>query len=41
LNNGSFKSHVLIEQDMPRGSKLSKDQLDKIQCWADNGFPEN
>lgn len=40
LKNGSFKKHVLIEQDMPQGSKLTKDQLDKIQCWSDNGFPE-
>ncbi len=40
LSNGEFKKRVLVEQDMPRGSKLSKDQLNKIQCWADAGFPE-
>ncbi len=40
LNSGAFKSQVLTNQSMPRGSKLSSDQLNKIQCWADAGFPE-
>ena len=40
LNNGSFESEVLKNQTMPEGSSLSESQLNKIQCWADNGFPE-
>lgn len=40
LTNGQFTSHVLSSKDMPRGSSLSSDQLSKIQCWADAGYPE-
>ena len=39
--NGKFKKHVLQDQDMPESGPLSADQLNKIQCWVDNGFPEN
>ena len=42
LDNGSFKRSVLEDQTMPEGSaKLSKDELNKMQCWSENGFPEN
>ena len=41
LQNGSFRREVLVDQTMPQGSSLSQDQLNKIQCWANNGFPEN
>ncbi|MFM9985329.1 MAG: hypothetical protein ACKVOK_08870 [Flavobacteriales bacterium] len=42
LDNGSFKRSVLEDQTMPEGSaKLSKDELNKLQCWSENGFPEN
>lgn len=42
LDNGSFKKAVLEDQTMPDGSaKLSRDQLNKIQCWSENGYPEN
>lgn len=40
LENGQFTSHVLTSQDMPRNATLSSDQLNKIQCWADAGYPE-
>ncbi|MCB9234822.1 MAG: hypothetical protein H6581_24425 [Bacteroidia bacterium] len=41
LNNGRFESTVLVQQTMPLGSQLSQSQLNALQCWADNGFPEN
>jgi hypothetical protein len=41
LQSGSFSKEVLKDQTMPKGSALSQDQLNKIQCWADNGFLEN
>jgi hypothetical protein len=41
LDNGSFRREVLVDQTMPQGSSLSQDQLNKIQCWVNNGFPEN
>ncbi len=40
LGDGQFNSHVLMNQDMPRNGKLSTDELNKIQCWADAGYPE-
>ncbi len=39
--NGSFNNSVLIDQVMPQGSTLSQDQLNKIKCWVDNGYPQN
>lgn len=42
LDNGKFKRLVLEEQVMPKGpAKLSPDELNKIQCWVNNGYPEN
>ena len=41
LQNGDFKREVLTSQTMPQGSSLTQEQINKIQCWADNGFPEN
>lgn len=38
--NGKFTQHVLTNQDMPQGSSLSSDQLNKIQCWVNNGYPQ-
>ena len=40
-DNGKFQSQVLDNQTMPKGSSLSSDQLNKIQCWIDNGYPKN
>ena len=41
LQNGSFRREVLVDQTMPQGSSLTQDQLNKIQCWVDDDFPEN
>jgi hypothetical protein len=41
LLDGSFSREVLTDQTMPKNSSLSQDQLNKIQCWVNNGFPEN
>ena len=39
--NGEFEKEVLINQSMPEGGSLSQDDLNKLQCWVENGFPEN
>ncbi|MCH2229084.1 MAG: hypothetical protein MK105_01975 [Crocinitomicaceae bacterium] len=41
LNNGSFAKEVLTDQTMPQGGSLDATTLNKLQCWVDNGFPEN
>lgn len=38
--NGQFAQHVLTDQDMPKSSSLTSDQLNKIQCWVNNGYPQ-
>lgn len=39
-SNGKFAQHVLTDQDMPQGGSLTTDQLNKIQCWVNNGYPQ-
>ncbi len=41
LTNGSFKERVITKKDMPKGSTFSADDLNKIQCWIDAGYPQN
>ena len=41
LSNGKFKSEVLIDQTMPRNGSLSQEEIDAIQCWSENDYPEN
>lgn len=41
VNNGQFEKEVLSNQTMPEDATLSQDELNKIQCWADAGYPEN
>jgi hypothetical protein len=41
LQGGSFRREVLVDQTMPQGSSLTQDQINKIQCWVNDGFPEN
>jgi len=41
LTNGSFKREVLTNQTMPENSSLSQSQLNTIQCWVNDGYPEN
>lgn len=41
LQNGDFKREALTNQTMPQGSSLTQEQINKIWCWADDGYPEN
>jgi hypothetical protein len=41
LEGGDFKREVLVNQTMPQGSSLTQDQINTIQCWVTNDFPEN
>lgn len=41
INSGQFESVVLEKQTMPRGGNLSQSEINAIQCWVDNGYPEN
>ena len=43
LNNGAFKDRVLVKQDMPKGNRktLTQEEINKLQCWLDNNYPEN
>lgn len=41
LSNGKFNQHVQVDQDMPQSGPLTADQLNKIQCWVEAGYPEN
>ena len=41
LNNGKFRSEVLEQQTMPQGNNLSESDLNKLQCWVENNYPEN
>ena len=41
ISNGNFEKKVLVDQTMPRNGFLTQDQIDLIQCWVDNGYPEN
>jgi len=38
--NGEFTREVLTDQTMPKNSSLSQDEINKIQCWANDGFPQ-
>ena len=40
LDNGNFTNRILTKQDMPKGTTLSQDELNLMQCWMENGFPE-
>jgi hypothetical protein len=41
LLNGRFEQQVLESRAMPRGETLPDSSLAKLQCWLENGFPEN
>jgi len=41
LANRKFKTKVIDDRSMPKGGKLTDEQLIKIQCWVDNNYPEN
>ncbi|MCB0430858.1 MAG: hypothetical protein H6546_08365 [Chitinophagales bacterium] len=40
LTNGAFNKQVMETQNMPKGSSLSQAQLNTLQCWVENGYPE-
>jgi len=42
IASGAFKREVLTDQTMPKGSaNLSQKNLNLIQCWVNDGYPEN
>ena len=41
LNDGDFEKEVLTKQKMPKNGSLTESQLNLIQCWVENGYPEN
>lgn len=41
LDNGKFNSEVLQSKSMPKGKKLSDNELSVIKCWVDGGYKEN
>ncbi|MBL4578099.1 MAG: hypothetical protein JKY18_11900 [Flavobacteriales bacterium] len=41
LSNGNFEKKVLVEQSMPKNNFLTQDEINLIQCWKENGYPEN
>ncbi len=41
LNDGTFTKEVMTDQTMPESGPLDAATLNTLQCWVDNGFPEN
>jgi uncharacterized membrane protein len=41
LNDESFTKEVLANQTMPESGSLDAATLNTLQCWVNNGFPEN
>lgn len=41
LLNGSFETEVLETRRMPQVGTLEDSTLAVLQCWLENGFPEN
>jgi len=40
ISNGNFEKKVLVDQSMPKNDFLTQTQIDLIQCWVDNSYPE-
>ena len=40
-NSGSLRANVVTSRAMPPGRPLSQDDIDQIDCWIQNGAPEN
>lgn len=38
--NGKFDARVLNNQSMPKGGTLTQAEINTLQCWSDNNFPE-
>ncbi|MCX6296205.1 MAG: hypothetical protein NTX97_09085 [Bacteroidetes bacterium] len=42
VDNGSFKNRVFVLKDMPSPSTpLTADELGKLNCWVEQGAPNN
>jgi hypothetical protein len=41
LQSGAFEVQVLETRQMPQDGTLPDSILATLQCWAENGFPEN
>lgn len=41
LDDQSFENTVLVDRSMPRGGTLADSSLAKLQCWFEQGYPEN
>ncbi len=41
VNDGSFRSSVLVSRVMPPSGPLSQNDRDLIDCWLEAGAPEN
>lgn len=41
LDNGAFNSKVIEQKTMPKGKRLSDDELSILKCWVDGGYKEN
>jgi mono/diheme cytochrome c family protein len=39
--NGTLKNRVVVKKDMPPGKRLTTEQIHQIECWINNGAPEN
>ncbi len=40
VDDSTFEKTVLIENRMPKGSKLNDSILVRLECWFQNGAPE-
>lgn len=40
IDNGKFKTEVLVDQSMPRNGNLSQEEINAIQCWMENDYLE-
>lgn len=41
VNSGKFKQKVIVEKSMPPTGPLDLETRQKIQCWLNDGAPQN
>lgn len=41
VDNGTFKTRVIDDKNMPPSGPLSPSDLDKLKCWLEDGAPNN
>ena len=39
--NGTMRSVALVRMSMPQGRSLSSEELNQVECWLDNGAPND